>query len=591
MRLPTVFRVGEGLIGQCALEKRRLLLTEVPANYISISSGLGEALPLNIIVLPVLFEGQLRAVIELASFEPFVDVHLDFLDQLTESLGIVLNTIEVNMRTEDLLKQSQSLAHELQSQQEELRRTNEELRQNAGLLAEQNAEVERKNLEVEQARSSLEEKAEQLALTSKYKSEFLANMSHELRTPLNSLLILAQQLGDNPERNLSDKQIEFANIIQSSGQELLAMINDILDLTKIESGTVALDLREETFTDLRDTVERNFRHLADSKGLAFEIILEAGLPRRIQTDNKRLLQVLRNLLSNAFKFTDRGRVELRVRPATAGWDPQAPSFKDAGPVIAIDVTDSGIGIPRDKQWVIFEAFQQADGTTSRKYGGTGLGLSISRELVQLLGGQIKLDSRVGHGSTFTLYLPASYPELSEDRLARDRGGEDGAGATSPATATEAVPPSRREPDGALGLAATGPAAGPDEHLAGHRVLVVDDDVRNVYALTALLERHGVHVVAAESGDEAVTSLREDPAIEAVLLDVMMPDKDGYVTMSEIRALPQRGGVPIIAVTARAMKGDRERCLEAGATDYVAKPVDASQLLRMLRRAFDVKRVR
>jgi signal transduction histidine kinase/ActR/RegA family two-component response regulator len=588
--LPTVFRVGEGLIGQCALEKRRLLLTDVPSDYISISSGLGEALPLNIIVLPVLFEGQLRAVIELASFEPFVDVHLDFLDQLTESLGIVLNTIEVNMRTEELLKQSQSLAHELQSQQEELRRTNEELRQNAGLLAEQNAEVERKNLEVEQARSSLEEKAEQLALTSKYKSEFLANMSHELRTPLNSLLILAQQLGDNPERNLSDKQIEFANIIQSSGQELLAMINDILDLTKIESGTVALDLREETFTDLRDTVERNFRHLADSKGLAFEIILEAGLPRRLRTDSKRLLQVLRNLLSNAFKFTDRGRVELRVRPATAGWDPQAPSFKNAGPVIAIDVTDTGIGIPRDKQWVIFEAFQQADGTTSRKYGGTGLGLSISRELVQLLGGQIKLDSRVGHGSTFTFYLPATYPERSEDRLARD-WGDEGSGAASPATAAEAPSRARQEPDGALGLPATGSAAGPDKHLAGHRVLVVDDDVRNVYALTALLERHGMHVVAAESGDEAITSLRQDPAIEAVLLDVMMPDKDGYVTMSEIRTLPQRGGLPIIAVTARAMKGDRERCLEAGATDYVAKPVDASQLLRMLRRAFDVKPVR
>jgi signal transduction histidine kinase/HAMP domain-containing protein/CheY-like chemotaxis protein len=589
--LPTVFRVGEGLIGQCALEKRRLLLTDVPSDYISISSGLGEAPPLNIIVLPVLFEGQLRAVIELASFEPFVDVHLDFLDQLTESLGIVLNTIEVNMRTEELLKQSQSLAQELQSQQEELRRTNEELRQNAGLLAVQNAEVERKNLEVEQARSSLEEKAEQLALTSKYKSEFLANMSHELRTPLNSLLILAQQLGDNPERNLSDKQIEFANIIQSSGQELLTMINDILDLTKIESGTVALDLREETFTDLRDTVERSFRHLADSKGLAFEIILEAGLPRRLRTDSKRLLQVLRNLLSNAFKFTDRGRVELRVRPATAGWDPEVPSFKNAGPVIAIDVTDTGIGIPRDKQWVIFEAFQQADGTTSRKYGGTGLGLSISRELVQLLGGQIKLDSRVGQGSTFTFYLPARYPELSEDRLAREMGGEEGPGAASPATASKAPSRARQEPNGALGLPATGSAAGPDRHLAGHRVLVVDDDVRNVYALTALLERHGVQVVAAESGDQAISSLRQDPTIEAVLLDVMMPDKDGYVTMSEIRALPHQGGLPIIAVTARAMKGDRERCLEAGATDYVAKPVDAAELLRMLRKAFDVKRVR
>jgi CheY-like chemotaxis protein/HAMP domain-containing protein len=856
--LPTVFRVGEGLIGQCALERRRLLLTEVPSNYISISSGLGGAPPLNIVVLPVLFEGQLRAVIELASFERFSDVHLDFLDQLTEYIGIVLNTIEANMRTEELLKQSQSLAKELQSQQEELRLTNEELRQNAQLLAEQNAEVERQNLEVEKARRSLEEKAEQLALTSKYKSEFLANMSHELRTPLNSLLILAQQLSENPERNLTYKQIEFANIIQSSGQELLALINDILDLTKIESGTVAVELREEAFSTLRDTMERNFRHLADSKGLAFEVVLEPDLPRRLRTDHKRLLQVLRNLLSNAFKFTDSGRVELRVRHATSGWDPELASLESAGSVIAFDVSDTGIGIPHSKQWVVFEAFQQADGTTSRKYGGTGLGLSISRELVHLLGGQIKLDSTVGHGSTFTVYLPArpsetagepgedrrqadspvsAVAEVAADDLPDDRLGlgtadavvlivEDdptfarvlldlareagfkgivcltGAGAlplarqyqpaavtldiglrdmsgwkvleslrddaatrdipihivtvfedaqerfqqkgaatflTKPAsketlvhlfgriqqlidqgvrnvlvvedepterqavvqavsgegiqvfqaatgqealdllrteeigcvvldlrlpdiggfevlrrihqssrlrripvvvyTAAELSPreemrlrgrarrvvmksgdhasqslaeevghfvnrvgprqrpqedgPSHAEtrPQGNLGLAANGPGDRANAQLAGRRVLVVDDDVRNVYALTALLERHSVDVVAAESGDEAVTRVRQDPSIEVVLLDVMMPDKDGYETLREMRALPQRQGLPIIAVTARAMKGDRERCLKAGATDYIAKPVDTAELLDMLRRALEPERVR
>ena len=351
--LATVFRVGEGLVGQCALEKERILLTGVPDDYVKINSALGEATPLNIIVLPVLFEGQVRAVVELASFDSFSPIHQDFLDQLTESIGIVLNTIEANMTTETLLKQSQSLAHELQSQQEELQKTNEELEQKARLLAEQNTEVERKNLEVEQAKRSLEEKAEQLEITSRYKNEFLANMSHELRTPLNSLLILAQQLSDNPDGNLSDKQVEFSRIIRSSGQDLLSLINDILDLSKIESGTVALDIEREKLVDVYDFVERTFRHVADAKKLRFAIDLAPNLPQAITTDAKRLQQVLRNLLSNAFKFTERGSVELRIALPASGWSTDNASLNAASSVISFAVLDTGIGIAARKAAVHF----------------------------------------------------------------------------------------------------------------------------------------------------------------------------------------------------------------------------------------------
>src|SRR5687767_12363068 len=405
------FKLGEGLVGQCALEKEKILLTNVPQDYIRISSGLGEARPLNIIVLPIVFEGQVKAVMELASFDRFSATHETFLDQLTESIGIVLNTIEANMRTEDLLKQSQSLARELQSQQEELQQTNAELEDKAKLLADQNVEVERKNKEVEQARQELETKAKQLALTSKYKSEFLANMSHELRTPLNSLLILSDQLSKNSEGNLSTRQVEFARTIHSSGNDLLALINDILDLSKIESGTVMVDVADFGFNDLQDYVDRTFRHVAENKRLDFVLDFAPNLPRGVQTDAKRLQQILQNLLSNAFKFTERGTVSFKIAPAEGGWSSDNESLNKARAVIAFTVTDTGIGIPPEKQQIIFEAFQQADGSTSRKYGGTGLGLAISRELGRLLGGEIKLSSTPGHGSTFTLYLPQTYSQL------------------------------------------------------------------------------------------------------------------------------------------------------------------------------------
>ena len=405
------FRLGEGLVGECAYEKEMILLTNVPPDYIEVSSGLGAAPPLNIVVLPVLFEGEIKAVIELASFNRFSAVHLSFLQQLTGSIGIVLNTLEANSRTEDLLKQSQALTLELRTQQQELQQTNEELGQKARLLAEQNQEVERRRREIDEAREALQQKADQLALTSKYKSQFLANMSHELRTPLNSLLILAQQLAENPEGNLSAKQVQFADTIHSSGVDLLTLINDILDLSKIESGTTSVDAAEVAFAEVRDALERTFRAVAEEKGLAFAIALDSSLPRSMVTDGTRLHQVLKNLLSNAFKFTERGSVTVSIMPqaaeasaasggsgpAESGWWPahQTSTADHDSTVVALAVRDTGIGIPADKQAIIFEAFQQVDMATSRKFGGTGLGLSISREIAHLLGGELTVQSTPG----------------------------------------------------------------------------------------------------------------------------------------------------------------------------------------------------
>ena len=419
--LSNVFRPGEGLIGQVALEKKRILIGEVPENYVKISSGLGEGTPLNLVVLPVMFEGELQAIIELASFNRFSDISLTFLDQLTESIGIMLNTIAATMRTEDLLKESQSMAEELQNQQEELKQTNEELEEKARELSQQKEEVERKNAEVELAKESLEEKAEELAVTSKYKSEFLANMSHELRTPLNSQLILSKLLADNSDANLTGKQVEYAETIHASGQELLGLINEILDLSKIESGTMSVDLMDWSFSEIKNWADRSFGQTAAKKDLDFEIQLSKNLPRGIRTDQKRLQQVLKNLLSNAFKFTEKGYVNLHILPAKSGWSLENDFLNDAGRVIAFQVSDTGIGIAKDKQKVVFEAFQQADGTTSRKYGGTGLGLSISREIARLLGGEIRIKSAPGEGSTFTLYLPqqmAGNDADTEDDLPR-----------------------------------------------------------------------------------------------------------------------------------------------------------------------------
>jgi len=839
-RDPRRYRIGEGLVGQAASDRQRLLLTDIPPDSIQVRGGLLHARPRNVIVLPVLYEGHVKAVVELASLGDFTLSHLAFLEQLTGSIiGVVLNTIEATMRTEGLLKQSQQLAGELQAQQTELQQTNEELANKAKLLAEQNVEVERKNQEIELARRALEEKAAELALTSRYKSEFLANMSHELRTPLNSILILGQQLSENADGNLTGRQVEFANTIHGAGTDLLNLISDILDLSKIESGTVTVECEDLLFTHLRETIERNFRHEADARKLSFTADFDTRLGRSITTDSKRLLQVLKNLLSNAFKFTERGGVRLHVSIATGGWSSEHPILGQAPSVVEFSVSDTGIGIPPEKQRIIFEAFQQADAGTARKYGGTGLGLAISRELAHLLGGEIRLSSISGSGSTFTLYLPLAYAgsafnrgaaqsptvaatapaayqpvvlpvvrqeEIPDDReslqpedavllvveddphygrilvaLARQHGfkvvlartGADAlvlAGKHRPtAVSLDVFLPDmlgwtvlnqlKRNPDtrhipvqiltiederqyglerGAFSFitksvttegleealerlksftasrlrrllvveddpaeqlsitellghtdveitsVGTGGAAleamraqsfdcvvldlrlpdmsgfellaqlqedsrlrqtpiivftgrelsdqeemelrknaksivlkgvrsperlldetalflhrviadlpaskqemietlhESDEPLSGRKVLVVDDDIRNIFALNSLLERHNMQVITATNGEEAIKLVESTDDLSLVLMDVMMPEMDGYETMRRIRSNQQFRMLPIIALTAKAMKGDREKCLEAGASDYVAKPVNTDQLLSLVR---------
>ena len=833
-------KLGEGLIGQCAAEKRRLLITSLPPDTSPIRSGLFEAVPRSVVVLPILFEDQVKAVIELASLTEFTASHLAFLEQLTASIGIVLNSIEATMQTEALLTQSQQLATELQTQQRELQQTNEQLALKAQQLAEQNAEVERKNQEIEQARRALEEKAKELALTSKYKSEFLANMSHELRTPLNSILVLGQQLADNPDGNLSNKQVEFARTIHGAGTDLLNLISDILDLSKIESGTVSVEAEEVLFSTLLEAVARPFRHEADDRHLNFEVRTDSMLGRSIVTDAKRLQQVLKNLLSNAFKFTGTGGVRLSVSVARSGWSDDSVILQKAVSVVAFEVVDTGIGIPADKQRIIFEAFQQADAGTSRKYGGTGLGLAISRELASLLGGEIQLRSVPGKGSTFILYLPAVYagpvvpragapneppvtailpPSLTvsalpvpivedipddrnqlepddsvllivEDdphysRIIRDVAREQGFKTVIARTGIDALNLAREyhptavsldvflpdmlgwtilnhlkrdsatrhipvqmltvdedrqhglargafsfatKPTTADGLAATltrikdytsrtrkrlliveddareqytirellgsddieisvagtgaqaldalknetfdcvvldlrlpdmsgfevleqirdsslcaevpvvvftGKELSPDEDtrlrsiarsvvvkgvesperlldetalllhrsvlklpsekqemldrlhrsddaLIGKKVLVVDDDVRNIFALSSILERRGMTVLTAGTGQQAIALLESTPDVAIVLMDIMMPGLDGYETMQAIRQKQAFRRLPIIALTAKAMKGDREKCLEAGASEYLAKPVNTDQLLSAMR---------
>jgi len=859
-QIPTQFSIGEGLVGQVAFEKERIILSNIPGNYIKINSGLGRAKPANLIILPVLFENKVKAVIELASLDEFSETHLDFLSQLTESIGIVLNTIEANTRTEGLLAQSQSLAGELKIQQEELRRTNDELQDKALLLVKQKNEVEAKNKEVEEARKSLEEKAEQLTLTSKYKSEFLANMSHELRTPLNSLLILAQQLYENAEGNLNDKQIRYAKTIHSCGDDLIQLINDILDLSKIESGFITANIAPVRFSEIASFVETTFKPISEARHLKFTIETDFHLPESVDTDLQRLNQILKNLLSNSFKFTEKGEVKLKIYESKRNWKPGNANLDNAGRVVAFAISDSGIGIPQEKQNIIFEAFQQAEGSTSRKYGGTGLGLSISRGLAELLGGTIELESVPSRGSTFTLFLPienmpglikketsenlsafrqlqlgadggeidsllnslrvtnggmesdhlqivnemindsgddrthihpndkiiliveddlrfgkiliemahqyqlkaivaANYLEVfdfitrftpiaitldvklpdtsgwkvldllrndlnfrhipihlisgEENReLALKRGArsfllkpleneslkelfEDIIHSSSKETrkilvvednetdSSQIVKMLRNERMEVVLMENGGTAleqnnidsfdciimdyslpdmSGPElleklseqkrrltpvivysakdfnkkelnnlyrnsntvllkgvksleslleetvlqlhiahkelppekrkileniriksDILTGRTILVVDDDIRNLFALTTVFERYNINVITAESGREAISIINdENHKIEMVLMDIMMPEMDGYETTQKIRREHKNNSLPIIAVTAKAMKGDRQKCIEAGASDYITKPLKIDQLLSLMR---------
>jgi HAMP domain-containing protein/signal transduction histidine kinase/DNA-binding response OmpR family regulator len=840
--LANQFRAGEGLVGQCLIEKQRILLSNVPSDYVQISSALGEATPLNIVLMPIIFEDQVLAILELASFRPFGEIDIAFLDQLTESIGIVINTMQANQRTEELLIQSQSLTEELQKQQMELRNTNDELEDKAKLLVIQKAEVESKNNEVEIAKRFLEEKAEQLALTSRYKSEFLANMSHELRTPLNSLLLLAEQLAENPDENLSENQVKFAKTIQDSGIELLNLINDILDLSKVESGTITPDYSEVALAELTNGLERTFRHMVDDNNMEYKIKIEPDVPHTIVTDYKRLQQILKNLLSNAFKFTEKGEIMLLIRRAQEGWSADKESLNRAKTVLCFSVSDTGIGIPQDKQQIIFEAFQQADGSTNREYGGTGLGLAISREIAEMLGGEITLYSVMSSGSVFNLYLPTEVefpepepklkhqPEIidvsppkrtrsltigASDALMDDRddiqpgdcvflvieddqkfneilldilhkkgikavittrgmqaldlaqkynpaaitldlhlGDSDGwlvlehlkndiyvrhipvcvltvdedevallqkgvyDYVRKPVTNEElgnaleklgefaekaehsvliavkdeqrrkqfvelldnedvkivAVDTGRKalnqlnakkfdcvladndlpdmngnrfirdivknvnnkhlpivmhrskkltsdeetEWDELTKVAVVKEVKSPvqvmdettlflhrksdnlparsrdalvkihksDEMIEYKKVLVVDDDIRNIFALTTILERHHMKVLPAENGHDAISILEQTPDIDIVLMDIMMPVMDGYDTTRAIRQRPEFKDLPIIALTAKAMKGDRELCLEAGASDYIMKPVNSAQLLSMMRTWLD-----
>jgi CheY-like chemotaxis protein/signal transduction histidine kinase len=554
--------IGEGLSGQCAIEKRTMLITQIPERIAPINSALFKTPPQNVIVLPVLFEDSVKAVIELASLSAFTASHLAFLEQLTASIGIVLNSIEATMQTEALLQQSQQLATELQMQQRELQQTNEQLAQKAQQLAEQNVEVERKNQEIEQARRALEGKAKELALTSKYKSEFLANMSHELRTPLNSILVLGQQLTDNPDGNLTSKQVEFARTIHGAGTDLLNLISDILDLSKIESGTVSIQSEDVFFSSTLEMVARPFHHEAENRKLNFEIRTEPSLPRSMVTDPRRLQQVLKNLLSNAFKFTDHGGVRLSVFPATSGWSDEHPVLDKAACVIAFEVTDTGIGIPVEKQRIIFEAFQQADASTSRKYGGTGLGLAISRELANLLGGEIQLRSTPGTGSTFTLYLPQTYLGSSSINVpARD--------AEAAAAAVRQLPPVTLADVAAQRIEDDRETLSPEDTA----LLIVEDDTHYARVLCDLAHDKGFKVLVATHGADALALAREFHPT-AVSLDVFLPDMLGWTVLNHLKQDPSLRHIPVQMLT---LDEDRQHGLTRGAFSFVTKPTSPEAL--------------
>src|SRR6202030_3800111 len=555
-REPRRYGLGEGLVGQAAADRQRLLLTDIPPDTINVRGGLLSARPRNVIVLPVLYEGHVKAVVELASLYEFTPSHLAFLEQLTGSIGVVLNTIEATMRTEGLLKQSQQLAGELQAQQTELQQTNEELATKARLLAEQNVEVERKNQEIEQARRAVEEKATELALTSRYKSEFLAHMSHELRTPLNSILILGQQLTENPEGNLTLKQVEFARTIHGAGTDLLNLISDILDLSKIESGTVTVEAEDILFSNLLEMVARPFRHEAENRQLSFDVHLDLNLGRTVTTDSKRLQQVLKNLLSNAFKFTAQGGVRLNVSAAVGGWSAEHPVLSQAPAVVSFEVADTGIGIPVEKQKIIFEAFQQPDASTSRKYGGTGLGLAISREPSNLLGGEIHLRSSPGVGAPFTLYLPIKYT------------GATNAGRVSPITSAPSVP--------GLAFHAPGLSDRPVETIPDDRLeiepgdatlLIVEDDPHYARVMVDLARDRGFKVLVAMRGADALDLARQYQPT-AVSLDVFLPDMLGWTVLSQLKQSPLTRHIPVQIIT---LDEDRQHGLARGAFSFVTKP--------------------
>ena len=560
-----VIRLGEGLVGQSALENRIIKLDQIPVDYIKITSGLGAAPPKCIIIFPVVFEEQVVAVIELASLQPFSPLQQELMEEVSKTIGITINRIDAHMKIGTLLKESQVLTEELQSQSEELQLQQEELKTFNEKLEEEYKDSENRATELEKMKVTIEEKALQLEESSKYKTEFLANMSHELRTPLNSLLILSQTMIENQEGNLTTRQLEYVKTIFSSGNDLLTLINDILDLSKIEAGKITIHPDVYELSDMMDYVKQYFIPVARQKNLDFSVQMSEDLPSTICLDEHRVLQVLKNLLSNAFKFTEQGSVHLRVRRAEEQ--------------LAFSVTDTGIGVSKDKQNMIFEAFQQANGTTARKYGGTGLGLTISQNIANLMGGFIEIDSAEGKGSTFTLYLPShpvgvevSRTAFTEAAVTFDDSSFESETDSSVSTLVQVVDVASESQKVENG----------NDRLEGKKILVVDDDMRNVFALTAALENQKMTALYAENGREGIDVLQKNSDIDLVLMDIMMPEMDGYEALRLIRQIPEYANLPIIALTAKAMKNDREKCIQAGASDYISKPVNLEQLFSLIK---------
>ncbi|MEW9053670.1 MAG: response regulator [Neobacillus sp.] len=563
--------IGEGLVGQCAADGHTILLKQVPENYIKVGSGLGSTNPSAIIIIPVLYEGEVLAVLELATLHDFSPLHQDLFEQTAEHLGITLNRIQKHKQVQALLEESQTLNEELQTQAEELQVQQEELRTMNDELEAQYNNLELKTKEIEQIKNALEIKNQEIIVGSKYKSEFLANMSHELRTPLNSLIILSQMLSENREGNLDEKQVEYASTIYSSGNDLLKLINEILDLSKIESGKMEVHQGEVILSELLTFTKRQFSPVAKQKGLNFHVRVGDKVPNILYTDEQRLFQIIKNLLSNAFKFTEYGHIELKVDvKVKEGSD----SKKAEANYIAFSIIDTGIGIPKEKKDLVFEAFHQADGTTSRKYGGTGLGLSISRDLAQLLKGFIEVESVEGEGSVFTLYIPF---EEGNTNVQTDYQQEAAVGLAEDIVLGDSDTRKDKSSEKENSIMNEGLSS-----IAGRKILIVDDDMRNIFALTSALEGADMHVVFSENGREALQMLSENHDIDLVLMDIMMPEMDGYEAMKRIRQLPEFASIPIIALTAKAMKHDRQKCMDAGASDYISKPVNLEQLFSLLR---------
>ncbi len=586
------FKPGEGLIGQCILEKRSQIINHVPDDFKLVTTGLGEAKPKSIFITPVIFEDEVIAVIELGSLEPFTEQQQTLLSRVVETLGITINSVQGRMEIERLLKESQAQTEELQAQSEELQAQSEEmqaqseelqtqaeeLRMINEQLEERNRDTEEKSKELQRVKVSLEAQAEELKLSSKYKSEFLANMSHELRTPLNSILILSEMLSDQTETGLSSEQQEFARVINTSGQDLLSLINDILDLSKVEVGKLDVVFEETNLSELPDSLVRNFEHVAAKKGLDFTVKKDKNVPDIFFTDQQRFQQILKNLLSNAIKFTEKGSVSVHIKLAEEEKVAQFINTSGANNWVEIKVTDTGIGIPKEKQEQIFESFQQVNGATMRKYGGTGLGLSICREFAKLLGGWVIVDSEEGRGSEFTLFIPSLPQGVNSENNTAAQIEEVAAGTAVPSAETnvEIQININDEDDKIIEDTNT------TNLFKNKKVLVVDDDHRNIYALKYALEREGMEILTAENGMECLEILKNGYSIDAILMDIMMPEMDGYETMRRIRSEGIYEELPIIALTAKAMKGDREKCLKAGASDYVSKPLKMDQLLSVLR---------